>query len=141
MLSNSATLPARCLEAEARRSRGVGVIIGKPADPEAKGPLERAHHHLEWSDLPGRQLSGPVNVNRTGWRVAPDGGLRARMQLFRCSPADRIGVDEAAMPTLPPVAPAAADGVRRQSGVVTDRERQQVRLRHHGPDAVGCLTP
>src|SRR5215813_6499352 len=48
---------ASALTAETQAFRGVlgaTVIILKPADPEAKGLLERVHEYLETSFLPGR---------------------------------------------------------------------------------------
>jgi hypothetical protein len=46
-----------------RGTLGVKVIICKPADPEAKGLLERAHDYLEGSFLPGRVFTGPADFN------------------------------------------------------------------------------
>lgn len=42
---------------------GAKVIICKPADPEAKGLLERVHGYLETSFLPGRSFTGPADFN------------------------------------------------------------------------------
>jgi transposase len=39
------------------------VIVCKPADPEAKGLVERAHDYLERSFLPGRSFTGPGDFN------------------------------------------------------------------------------
>jgi transposase len=63
-----------------RGTLGAKVLICKPADPEAKGLLERAHDWLERSFLPGRTFCSPA-------------------------PAERIAADRAAMLALPPVAP------------------------------------
>ncbi len=38
---------------------GTSVYVCKPADPEAKGMLERFHDHLEQSILPGPHLHRP----------------------------------------------------------------------------------
>ena len=46
-----------------RGTLGVKVIICRPADPEAKGVVERAHDYLERSFLPGRQFTGPADFN------------------------------------------------------------------------------
>jgi hypothetical protein len=39
------------------------VVIGKPADPEAKVLIERAHDYLERSFLSGRTFTGPADFN------------------------------------------------------------------------------
>jgi transposase len=81
------------------------VIICKPADPEAKGLIERAHHYLETSFLPGRTFCDPADFNRqlTEWLALVN--TRTRRALG-CAPTDRITADRAAMLALPPVAPA-----------------------------------
>lgn len=38
---------------------GSKVIICKPADPEAKGLVERANGYMETSFLPGRTFTSP----------------------------------------------------------------------------------
>jgi transposase len=45
------------------------VIICRPADPEAKGLIERAHDYLERSFLPGRTFTSPADFNAqlAGW--------------------------------------------------------------------------
>src|SRR6185295_18038024 len=79
--------------------------ICKPADPEAKGLLERVHGYLETSFLPGRSFTGPADFNTqlSGFFAAANRRWRRAMG---CAPADRIGADTAAMLPLPPVAPA-----------------------------------
>jgi transposase len=42
---------------------GVKVVICNPADPEAKGLVERANGYLETSFLPGRTFSSPADFN------------------------------------------------------------------------------
>jgi transposase len=87
-----------------RGTLGVKVIICKPADPEAKGLLERAHDYLERSFLPGRVFTGPADFNAqlAGWlRLANSRPKR----VLGCAPAERITADKAAMLSLPPVAP------------------------------------
>jgi transposase len=88
-----------------RGTLGVKVIICKPADPEAKGLLERAHDYLERSFLPGRVFAGPADFNAqlAGWLAVAN--TRAK-RVLGCAPADRITADKTAMLTLPPVAPA-----------------------------------
>jgi hypothetical protein len=80
------------------------VIICKPADPEAKGLIERAHDWLERSFLPGRSFAGPADFNAqlAAWLALAN--TRPRRALG-CSPAERIGAGKAAMLALPPVAP------------------------------------
>lgn len=97
------------LTAEANAFRGMlGIAIRqcRPADPEAKGLVERANGYLETSFLPGRTFTGPgdFNAQLDGWL-----GHRANVRYHRrieCRPADRIVTDLAAMVALPPVAPA-----------------------------------
>jgi transposase len=81
------------------------VVVCKPADPEAKGLVERVHDYLERSFLPGRSFDGPAdfNVQLGAWiAVVNTRGRRA----LGCAPADRITADKQAMLALPPVAPA-----------------------------------
>ncbi len=81
------------------------VIVCKPADPEAKGVIERAHDYLERSFLPGRSFAGPADFNAQLQAWLELVNQRPRRALG-CAPADRIAADKAAMLTLPPVAPA-----------------------------------
>jgi transposase len=96
------------LTAETQAFRGVlgaKVIICKPADPEAKGLLERVHGYLETSFLPGRAFTGPDDFNiQLGEFFA--GANRRWRRALGCAPADRIAADKQAMLPLPPVAPA-----------------------------------
>jgi len=87
-----------------RGTLGAKVVVCKPADPEAKGLVERAHDYLERSFLPGRAFAGPADFNAqlAAWLALVN--TRPRRALG-CSPAERITVDKAAMLTLPPVAP------------------------------------
>jgi transposase len=96
------------LTAETQAFRGVlgaKVIICKPADPEAKGLLERVHGYLETSFLPGRTFTGPADFNTQLGEFFAGANRRWRRALG-CAPADRIAADKAAMLALPPVAPA-----------------------------------
>jgi transposase len=88
-----------------RGTLGAKVVICRPADPEAKGIIERAHDWLERSFLPGRTFAGPADFNTqlSDWLAVVN--TRPRRALG-CAPADRISADRAAMLTLPPVAPA-----------------------------------
>ena len=81
------------------------VLVCKPADPEAKGLIERAHDWLERSFLPGRTFAGPADFNAQLRRWLAVANQRPRRALG-CAPADRIAADKAAMLALPPVAPA-----------------------------------
>jgi transposase len=87
-----------------RGTLGVKVIICKPADPEAKGLLERAHDYLERSFLPGRQFTGPADFNHQlgGWLAMANSRPK---RVLGCAPAERFTADKAAMLTLPPVPP------------------------------------
>lgn len=88
-----------------RGTLGTKVVVCKPADPEAKGLIERAHDYLERSFLPGRVFTGPADFNSQlqAWL----GLVNARpRRALGCAPADRITADKAAMLALPPVAPA-----------------------------------
>ncbi len=87
-----------------RGTLGAKVIICKPADPEAKGLVERFHDYLETSFLPGRSFGSPADFNGQlqGWLA------RANTRQHRalgCRPADRMDADRFAMLALPPVAP------------------------------------
>jgi transposase len=81
------------------------VLICRPADPEAKGLVERLHDYLERSFLPGRSFTGPADFNAqiSAWLGLVN--TRPRRALG-CAPVDRIAADLAAMLALPPVAPA-----------------------------------
>ena len=97
------------LTAECQAFRGTlaaKVLVCKPADPEAKGLIERAHDYLERSFLPGRSFTGPADFNAQLQQWLSIVNARRRRALG-CAPVDRICADRAAMLTLPPVAPAA----------------------------------
>ena len=83
---------------------GVKVYICKPADPEAKGMLERFHDYLERSFLPGRKFTGPADFNTQLAAFLVKANAR-RMRVLGCRPDDRVGADRAGMLTLPPVPP------------------------------------
>jgi transposase len=88
-----------------RGTLGARVIVCKPADPEAKGLVERAHDYLERSFLPGRTFTGPADFNTQlqQWLTVVNGRIR---RVLGCAPTDRITADRQAMIGLPPVAPA-----------------------------------
>ena len=81
------------------------VIICRPADPEAKGLVERLHDYLERSFLPSRTFTSPADFNAqlSSWLAIVNGRVR---RVLGCAPTDRIAADLAAMLPLPPVAPA-----------------------------------
>lgn len=84
---------------------GAKVLVLKPAKPEHKGIIERAHDYLETSFLPGRVFASPADFNAQlqGWLGTVN---RRRRRALGCAPTDRIGADRAAMLSLPPVPPA-----------------------------------
>jgi transposase len=83
---------------------GIRVIQCRPADPEAKGLVERANGYLETSFLPGRRFVSPADFNTqlTDWLAR----VNARHhRSLGCRPVDRFDADRAAMVALPPVPP------------------------------------
>jgi transposase len=90
-----------------RGTLGMGTIICKPGDPEAKGLVERANGYFETSFLPGRRFSGPQDFNAqlATWLKKANARMHSTL---RCSPADRIAEDRGAMMSLPPVLPDPA---------------------------------
>ncbi|GII82587.1 transposase [Sphaerisporangium siamense] len=87
-----------------RRTLGLKVIQCRPADPEAKGLVERANGYLETSFLPGRSFTGPhdFNTQLAQWLVRANQRIHRRLH---CRPADRWQADHQAMLELPPVPP------------------------------------
>jgi transposase len=83
---------------------GAKIVICNPADPEAKGLVERANGYLETSFLPGRSFASPADFNAqlADWLTLVN---QRRRRVLGCAPADRIQADRAAMLPLPPVAP------------------------------------
>jgi transposase len=88
-----------------RGTLGAKVLVCKPADPEAKGLIERCHDYLERSFLPGRAFTSPQDFNQQLHQWIAVVNTRQRRALG-CAPTDRITADRQAMLTLPPVAPA-----------------------------------
>jgi transposase len=89
-----------------RGTLGITVIQCRPADPEAKGLVERANGYLETSFLPGRRFGSPTefNIQLDEWLVRANTRQHRRLG---CRPVDRWDADRAAMVDLPPVAPVA----------------------------------
>ena len=87
-----------------RGTLGIKVIQCRPADPEAKGLVERVNGYLETSFLPGRSFTGPADFNTqlAAWLVRASQRHHRRLG---CRPADRWEADRSAMLALPPVAP------------------------------------
>ncbi|MFI7521351.1 IS21 family transposase [Micromonospora globbae] len=87
-----------------RGTLGIKVVQCRPADPEAKGLVERANGYLETSFLPGRRFSSPADFNAqlTDWLVRAN---NRQHRTLGCRPADRWEADRTAMLALPPVAP------------------------------------
>lgn len=83
---------------------GTRVYVCKPADPEAKGMVERFHDHLERSFLPGRSFTGPGDFNTQLDQWVRSSNHRT-MRVLGCRPVERVEADRAAMVALPPVAP------------------------------------
>jgi transposase len=86
---------------------GMGAVFCKPADPEAKGLVERANRYLETSFLPGRSFADVADFNAqlAGWLQRAN---RRQHRTLRCRPVDRIVEDLRAMMALPPVPPNPA---------------------------------
>jgi transposase len=88
-----------------RGTLGTKVLVCRPADPEAKGLIERAHDYLERSFLPGRTFTSPADFNAQLQTWLELVNRRTRRALG-CAPTDRIVADRAAMLAMPPVPPA-----------------------------------
>ena len=123
-----------------RGTLGTRVVVCRPADPEAKGLVERANGYLETSFLPGRAFASPADFNaqlaewlRDGERPGPAGaGLRPgrphrRRPAGDADPAagragDRVAGLAAAAPR--PLRPAGLQRLLRPPG--RDRPRIEV---------------
>lgn len=87
-----------------RGTLGVGVKLCRPADPEAKGLVERANGYLETSFLPGRSFGSPADFNAqlSSWLDKANNRVHRSLD---ARPAERWEPDRAAMLPLPPVPP------------------------------------
>ena len=90
-----------------RGTLGVAVKLCAPADPEAKGMVERTHDYYERSFLPGRSFESVADFHAqfTGLR-------RANMRVHATTkqrPADAILEDRGAMLPFPAVLPDPSD--------------------------------
>lgn len=90
-----------------RGTLGMGVVVCRPGDPEAKGLVERANGYLETSFLPGRRFASPADFNTqlTAWLVKANNRIH---DTLRCRPVDRLEEDRKAMMSFPPVLPDPA---------------------------------
>jgi transposase len=90
-----------------RGSLGMGVIVCKPGDPEAKGLVERANRYLETSFVPGRKFCSPQDFNAqlALWLRRANNRVHSTL---RARPSDRIAEDRSAMMVFPPVMPDPA---------------------------------
>lgn len=77
-----------------RGTLGIKVIQCRPADPEAKGLVERANGYLETSFLPGRRFGSPQDFNAqlTDWLVRAN---NRQHRMLGCRPLDRWDADRA----------------------------------------------
>jgi transposase len=88
-----------------RGGYGVAVKLCAPADPEAKGLVERANGYFETSFLPGRRFDDVADFNRqlTTWlRQRANQRIHATT---RVRPAEAIWEDRGSMLGFPPVLP------------------------------------
>ena len=89
---------------EFRGTLAAKVQICKPADPEAKGLVERFHDYLERSFLPGRSFASPADFNDQLCGFLARANQR-RHRVLGCRPVDRLDGDRQAMLSLPAVPP------------------------------------
>ena len=89
---------------EFRGTLAAKVQICQPADPEAKGLVERLHDYLERSFLPGRVFASPADFNSQLVGFLGQANQR-RHRALGCRPVDRLEGDRQAMLSLPAVPP------------------------------------
>lgn len=94
-----------------RGTLGIAVSLCGPADPEAKGLVERANGYLETSFLPGRRFEDLDDFNRQlgNWLRKANQRIHATTKV---RPAEAIFEDRGSMLTFPAVLP---DVTRRWS--------------------------
>ncbi len=87
-----------------RGTLGVAVKLCAPADPEAKGVVERTHDYYERSFLPGRRFEDVADFNAqfTNWLRRANQRIHATTKVRPC---EAIFEDRGAMLTFPPVLP------------------------------------
>lgn len=83
---------------------GMGAVLVGPADPEAKGVVERANGYLETSFLPGRTFEDVDDFNRQlgVWLKRANQRIHGTTKL---RPSEAILEDRGAMMGFPPVLP------------------------------------
>jgi transposase len=87
-----------------RGTFGMGAIVCRPGDPEAKGLIERFWGYLETRFLPGRSFRDPADFDAQLQGFLAQANRRQHRTLG-CRPTERIGEDRAAMLALPPMLP------------------------------------
>jgi transposase len=87
-----------------RGTLGMGVRLCAPADPEAKGMVERTHDYYETSFLPGRHFDDVDDFNRQfmGWLRRANNRIHGTT---RRRPSEAIFEDRGSMMSFPPVLP------------------------------------
>lgn len=87
-----------------RGTLGMGATLVGPADPEAKGLVERANGYLETSFLPGRSFVDIADFNRQlgVWLKRANQRIHGTT---RVRPSEAIFEDRGAMMVFPPVLP------------------------------------
>jgi O-antigen/teichoic acid export membrane protein len=95
-------------------SLGTRVTIGRPADPETRGLIERSYDRMERYFLPGRTFISPADFNAQlhDWLALTN----AQRQAQGYSPAERIDADRQAMLPLPLIPPATGWRVSMRAG-------------------------
>jgi transposase len=79
----------------------VGWRFCEPADPQAKGLIERLQGYMETSFEPGRRFANEIDfAEQLGAWFDTRANVRTHRAL-RCRPVDRLGEDLAAMSSLP----------------------------------------
>ena len=83
---------------------GARLLIGRSADPQTRGLIERTQAYMEHSFLLGRTFTSPEDFNAQlrAWLYSSNTQQRKPPKL---SPAELINVDKQAMLRLPPVPP------------------------------------
>jgi len=87
-----------------RGTLGMHARLCAPADPEAKGIVERTHDFYERSFLPGRRFDDVEDFNRqfTGWLRRANNRIHGTT---RRRPAEALYEDRGSMMAFPPVLP------------------------------------
>jgi transposase len=101
-----------------RGQLGMGAIVCKPRDPEAKGLVERANRYLETSFLPGRTFTGVADfdLQLTVWLELAN---QRRHRALGCRPVDRVAEDRGARLRLPAWRPTRRCGAAPWSAATT----------------------